>query len=490
MRGANSIRPVVVAPAGALQGTREGGIDRFLGIPYGSPPIGPLRWRPPEPAEPWEGVRDAGAFAADPMQRNRPAGSRAPGCAEDCLTLNIWAPVEPAEPRAVMVWFFGGSFMHGSASDIRSDGAVFAREDVVHVSINSRTGIFGWLAHPQLIGESPIRSAGNYGLLDQILALRWIRRNIAAFGGDPARVTVFGVSSGGASIALLMTSSMAAGLFDQVILESAGSFRPLADLEAAAEAGGQLGSLQDLRALPAEAVLALEPKLVPAVRGLTTPRVLRPIVDGAVVVQQERAAFRSGQFAAVPAIVGSNLDEGSRLIATWPVDDVVGWRSVVDTNFPLDSQRAAALYPAVMDAEARPAVAAMFGDSQFQLGTRELARALRRKGAPVYRYLFCKRRAGAVDGPHHGGEVSYVFGHLDSPPAGTVVTPPDERDQQLSRDITKAWATFAKTGNPGDIDGTIWPEGDDQMIELGESTRLRIGWRDEQLDFLDAYAER
>ncbi|MFM2272038.1 MAG: hypothetical protein RL702_1103 [Pseudomonadota bacterium] len=486
----SAVRPVVEAPVGALRGVREDGIDRFLGIPYGAPPIGPLRWRPPQPAEAWDGVRDAGSFGPDPMQRSRPAGSRAPGCAEDCLTLNIWAPAEPSAPRAVMVWFFGGSFMHGSAADLRSDGAVFAREDVVHVSISSRTGIFGWLAHPELVAESPEGSAGNYGLLDQILALRWIRRNIATFGGDPSRVTLFGVSSGGASIALLMASPLAAGLFDRVILQSAGSFRPLAGLDAAAEAGGQLGALSDLRALPAEAVLALEPRLVPAVRGLTTPRILRPIVDGTVVVQQERAAFRSGQFSAVPAIVGSNLDEGSRLIATWPVDDLAGWRSIIDANFPLEPDRAAALYPAAGDAEARPAVAAMFGDSQFQLGTRELARALRGKGAPVYRYLFTKRRAGAADGPHHGGEVAYVFGHLDCPPAGAVETPPDQRDLALSRAMIKAWATFAKTGNPGEIDGLAWPDAADRMVEMGESTRLRSGWRDEQLDFLDAYAER
>jgi len=484
------MRPVVAAPAGAVQGLREGGVDRFLGIPYGAPPVGPLRWRAPRPAEEWQGVRDAGSFGHDPMQRSRPAGSRAPGCSEDCLTLNIRAPAEPGPPRAVMVWFFGGSFMHGSAADIRSDGAIFAREDVVHVSINSRTGIFGWLAHPGLVAESSHGSAGNYGLLDQILALRWIRRNIAAFGGDPSRVTLFGVSSGGASIALLMASPLAAGLFDRVILQSAGSFRPLAGLAAAAEAGGELGSLEDLRTLPAEEVLALEPRLVPAVRGLTTPRILRPIVDGEVVVQQERAAFRSGQFSAVPAIVGSNLDEGSRLIASWPVDDMAGWRTIVDTNFPLDPARTCALYPAASDAEARPAVAAMFGDSQFQLGTRELARALRRKGAPVYRYLFTKRRAGAVDGPHHGGEVSYVFGHLDRPPAGAVETPPDERDLALSRDIVRAWASFAKTGNPGAIGGLDWPEDADRMIELGESVQVRSGWRDEQLDFLDAYAER
>ncbi|MBN8814339.1 MAG: carboxylesterase family protein [Sphingomonas sp.] len=480
---------VVFAPAGAVRGTRKDGVSRFLGIPYGAPPVGDRRWRPPEPAAKWQDVRDATQFAPDAMQRNRPAGSRAPSVSEDCLTLNIWAPAAKAPPRAVMVWFYGGSFIHGSAADVRSDGTVFAREDVVFVSVTSRTGIFGWLAHPDLAAESPEGAAGNYGLLDAILALRWIKANIAAFGGDPDRVTVFGVSSGGASIALLMTSPLAVGAFDQVILQSAGSFRPLATLAQATDAGAALGSLADLRALPADQVLALEPRLVPAVRGLTTPRVLRPVIDGWVVPQDERAAYRAGAFAAVPAIVGSNADEGSRLTASWPVDDLAGWNATLDANFPADRDRAAALYPAARDDEARGAVAQMFGDSQFQLGTRELARALLARGVPVFRYLFTRRRAGTSDGPHHGGEVPYVFGHLDEPPAGNAPAA-GERDVALARSFVVAWTNFAKTGQPGSIDGVDWPSAETGFLELGDQTCVGHAWRDAQLDFLNDYADR
>lgn len=480
---------VVFAPAGAVRGERKDGVTRFLGVPYGAAPVGERRWQPPAPAPKWTDVRDATQFAPDAMQRNRPAGSRAPGTSEDCLTLNIWAPAGKAAPRAVMVWFYGGSFMHGSAADIRSDGTVFAHEDVVFVSVTSRTGIFGWMAHPELAAESPEGSAGNYGLLDAILALRWIRENIAAFGGDPARVTVFGVSSGGASIALLIASPLAAGLFDQAILQSAGSFRPLATLDAATAAGAALGSLADLRALPADEVLALEPRLVPAVRGLTTPRVLRPIIDGWVVPQDERAAYRSGAFTAVPAIVGSNADEGSRLTASWPVDDLAGWNATLDANFPEDRTRAATLYPAAADDEARPAVAQMFGDSQFQLGTRELAKALLAKGVPVFRYLFTRQRAGTNDGPHHGGEVSYVFGHLDRPPAGASAEP-GERDVALAGSFVRAWSQFAKTGQPGSVDGIDWPGAENGFLELGDQTRIGHEWREAQLDFLNDYADR
>jgi para-nitrobenzyl esterase len=376
--------------------------------------------------------------------------------------------------------FGAGQFQLYNGSRLAANG------NVVVVNITYRIGVFGGFELSDL-GDG---FDDNLALRDQLAALRWIRDNIAAFGGDPARVTLFGVSSGGASIALLLTSPLAAGLFDQVILQSAGSFRPLATLEAAAEAGAQLGTIDALRALPADEALALEPRLIPAVRGLTTPRILRPIIDGWVVPRDERAAYAAGKFTAVPAIVGSNADEGSRLIASWPVDDLAGWRTTIDANFPDAVDQAATLWPAHDDSAARPAVAAMFGDSQFQLGTRELARALRGAGKPVYRYLFTKQRAGTTDGPHHGGEVAYVFGHLDQPPAGAATTPPDTRDTELSRAITRAWAQFAQTGDPGDIDGVPWPTADQGLVELGDQTSVRAHWRDAQLDFLNAYADR
>ncbi|MEI9927390.1 MAG: carboxylesterase family protein [Sphingomonas sp.] len=471
-----------------MRGTIHGAIASYRGIPYAEPPVGTSRWRPPEPIAPLPGILDATEFGADAMQRNRPEGSRAPGIAESCLTLNVWTPAEPGSGRAVMVWFYGGSFTRGSASDLRTDGALFARDDVVFVSVNTRVGIFGWLAHSALAAESPHGAAGNYGLLDQIEALYWIRENIAAFGGDPERVTVFGVSSGGAALALLMTSPLAAGLFDRAILQSAGSFRPLADLATATAAGDALGSLADLRALPAEDVLALESRLVPAVRGLTTPRVLRPIRDGWVIPLDEREAYETGAFNPVPAIVGSAADEGSRLIGTWPVDDIAAWERIVADNFPLRRDEATALYPAAADAQARRAVADMFGDTQFQLGARELTRALAARGVPAFRYLFTRRRAGTADGPHHGGEVAYVFGHLDMPPHGNAKDPPDSRDRALADAIHGAWIAFAKTGSPGAVEGVAWPRADQGYLELGDTARIGTRWREAQLDFLNAYA--
>jgi para-nitrobenzyl esterase len=487
MGGVNAPDALVETHSGVLRGEHADGLLVYRGIPYARPPVGPLRWRPTRPVAPWSGVRDARSFGMDAMQRNRPATSRAPGIAEDCLTLNVWAPSGSAGKLPVMVWFYGGSFMHGSASDLRTDGAIYARDGVVFVSVNSRVGIFGWLAHPELIAESGHGAAGNYGLFDQIMALRWIRENIAAFGGDPERITAFGVSSGGASIAALITSPLAKGVFDRAILESAGSFRPLATLDQAAAAGAALGSLEDLRALSAADVLAIEPKLVPAVRGLTTPRVLRPICDGWVISHDERDAYESGAFNPVAVIVGSNADEGARLTATWPIDDLGGYDAIVESNFPRRSADARRLYPAPADGDARRAVADMFGDTQFQLGARELARAIGKARKPAYRYVFTKRRAGIDDGPHHGGEVPYVFGHLDQPPQGNL-GPPDDRDRALARAIRASWIHFAATGDAGPIDDMDWPIADQGFIDLGETTAAGISWREEQLDFLNAYA--
>jgi para-nitrobenzyl esterase len=233
-------------------------------------------------------------------------------------------------------------------------------------------------------------------------------------------------------------------------------------------------------------VLALEPRLIPAVRKLTAPRILRMICDGWVVPMDERDAFETGAFHAVPAIVGSNTDEGSRLIATWPVDDIAGWNTIIEDNFSARADEARRLYPVAADSEARAAVANMFGDTQFLLGTREIARAVNRKGAKAYRYLFTRRRAGSADGPHHGGETPYVFGHLDQPPYGTSGTP-DARDVALSSAIRASWIRFAATGAPGPIDGLEWPVAAHGFVELGERSYISRIWRDEQLDFLNAY---
>jgi len=245
--------------SGEISGTGTD-VRVYRGIPYAAPPVGPLRWRPPQPVAAWSGVHDGSQFGFDPMQLNEPSrGSLAPGTSEDCLTLNVWAPATvPAGGAPVLVWFDGGGFIAGSGAKARTDGERFAKLGAILVTVNYRVGVFGFLAHPALTAESPQHASGNYGFLDAVAALQWVRANIAAFGGDPARVTAFGESAGGAVAALLLISPLARGTFDQVILQSPGSFRPLCPLADAETAGRVVGDdLTAMRAIPADELLAM-----------------------------------------------------------------------------------------------------------------------------------------------------------------------------------------------------------------------------------------
>ncbi|MDB5999355.1 MAG: para-nitrobenzyl esterase PnbA, partial [Rhizobacter sp.] len=288
-------QPVVTTRAGMLAGTRltDAGlppIDVYKGVPYAARPVGPLRWQAPQALAPWVGVRSALQFGPDcPQPPSEP--SRATRHAEDCLYLNVWAPADAAcGSLPVMVWLHGGSFVGGSGSDPRSDGASLAREGVVVVTLNYRVGLFGFLAHPALSAESTRGVSGNYGLLDQLCALRWVREHIARFGGDASRITLFGNSAGASSIALLMASPLAVGLFQRAILQSPGAARPLASLAQAESAGQALGDdLDALRAMASDELLALTAQAAP-LRSLRAPRLLRPIVDGVVIVEDERPA--------------------------------------------------------------------------------------------------------------------------------------------------------------------------------------------------------
>lgn len=480
----------VEAGGGTLRGRRLAAGGVFLGIPYAAPPIGALRWRAPQPAARWDGVRDALAFGPDfPQAAN--ARNRAPRQDEDCLYLNVWTPALGRDAQLpVMVWIHGGGFTAGSGSDLRSDGERLAAEGAVVVSFNYRSGLFGFLAHPALSRESAQGVSGNFGLLDQLAALDWVREHIAAFGGDPGRVTAFGVSAGSASISLLLACPPARGAFDRAILHSPGAGRPLASLRDAELAGLKLGKdLAALRALPASEVLARTSVLNPAVRGLTTPRVLRPIRDGWLLPEDERPAFRAGRLHAMPLVVGSNSDEGTQLTRSWPVDSLAAYRQQVDTNFGAAAADAMALYPAQTDAQARAAVAAMFADTQFNYGTRLLAQCMARHEPRTFKYLFERRRPGQQDGPHHGEDVAHTFGTVDRAPAGETARY-DAVDETLSATMRRAWVAFAQNGDPNTAGVPRWEAyraADDNHLSLGDTVRPGAGWRRAQLDFLERF---
>jgi para-nitrobenzyl esterase len=478
---------IVETQYGRLQGVVGDGVRVFKGIPYAEPPIGPLRWQPPQPVKPWTGTRDALEFGFDcPQQPNPLMQTRAPGQSEDCLTLNVWTPAKPANDRLpVMVWFYGGSFVMGSAASPRFDGEFFARDGVVYVTVSYRVGIFGFLAHPGLTAEQEHHFSGNYGMLDQIEALRWIKENVAAFGGDPDNVTVFGDSSGAATISLLMVSPLTEGLFQKAILESPGNFRPLAKLADAEAAGLKLGDdVEELRRTSPEDLLAKQHLLVPAMRGLTTPRILRAIEDGYVVPEDERDLYWSGRFHAVPSIIGTAFDEGTSLTRSWPINDHSDAERVLEENFAQDLEGAKQLY-LNQEESPRQIVADMFADTQFNYGAWSMTRALSKRQPQTFRYLFTRRRPGIDRGPDHGGEVSYVFNQVDREDL-----PFDDKDLEVAKAMHSTWIRFATTGDPNGGELPAWPaynEESDEVLEFGDQIGVRSKWRRTYLDFLEQY---
>ncbi|AMK25443.1 carboxylesterase/lipase family protein [Sphingobium sp. TKS] len=463
---------------GPIRGERIDMISVFRGIPFAAPPVGPRRWRPPAPPEAWTAPRDATRFGADCPQRTAiPIGSRASEQSEDCLTLNVWTPAaRPNEGLPVMVWIFGGSFQFGSGAEERADGMTFARDGVIYVSINYRTGMFGFLAHPQLTAESKDGSSGNYGLLDQIAGLRWVRENIVRFGGDPDRVTLFGVSASAASISPLMTSPLAQGLFQQVILQSPGAFRRLASLADAEKAGAALDAdIAALLALSAEDLLDRQTLIEPAVRSLTAPRILRLIRDSHVVPADDRDSFLGGRFAHVPAIGGCMEDEGSNAVATWPVRAREDFAALLDRTFGEDAAQGGQAYPVASDDDVAGALGDLFGDTRFTYGVAALSRVFAGAGVPVWRYAFTRRRPGK-GAPKHSEDVSYVFDRPELPPRGESDHCHDATDTRIAAAMHAAWVTFAKTGAPGSIEWPRYAPGTMSILEFGDSLSLRTSW--------------
>ena len=480
--------PVVQTTNGAIAGSIDEGIRSFKGIPYAQPPVGPLRWRPPQPATAWAGTRDATRFGNDCMQKPF-ADSRAPAVSEDCLTLNVWTPAQGRD-LPIMVWVYGGGFVEGSASLPLYDGARLAQQGVMLVSLNYRTGVFGFLAHRGLAAESPNHSAGNYGMLDVLEALRWVKANAAAFGGDPARVTVFGESAGASMLDLLLVSPMSEGLIQQAILESPGAMRPLSTLAEAEAIADVVGpDVAALRAMPAEAVLAFNGKIVPAVRRLTTPRALGPIQDGWVVPRTDTEAFATGRMLHVPLIVGGNSDEGRAFVKDWPIHSTAETRAYADQNFGPSANAMLSLYGLDRDGPVTSGLAYAFGDTQFNYGVRGLARGMVAVEPKVWRYVFTHAPGGERTPPTHSEEIDYVFGNLGAP-RWVPRAPMDADDRRLSDAMMGAWTRFARTGDPKGAGMPTWPRFDaasDPYLEFGDSIVAARGYRTPYLDFVQSF---
>jgi para-nitrobenzyl esterase len=499
----------VTIESGELRGRVESDVLAFKGIPYAAPPVGELRWRPPQPVESWSGVRDAGAYANDAMQLPFPSDAAPLGTepAEDCLYLNVWRPADMAQAKLpVLVWIHGGGFVNGGSSPEVYAGDAFARQGIVFVSFNYRLGRFGFFAFPALTAERPDEAKGNYGYMDQIAALQWIQRNIAAFGGDPANVTVFGESAGGGSVHMLLTSPQGRGLFARAAIQSAGARdgergpRPLSSDRPGFPSAETVGvnfarrwgvdgvdaaALAQLRALSAEQVTdglnmaTMRPADGPLTYG-------GPVLDGRIVVETPQSAYTAGRYAKVPLLIGANTaDIGFSAAAT--LDEVLS---------PFDA-KAAAL--AAYDPEASGKLGAIRSrvamDRSMIEPSRFVARAFAAAGAPAWHFRFgyvadCMRPLWRFGAPH-ATEIPYVFDTVAAKYGASLTG----RDAAVAHVANLYWSNFAKTGDPNGPGLPAWPryEAASDMIMLFDADGVSLPtpdpWR-ARLNLTAAAAER
>ena len=448
---------------GILQGTSEDGLTVYRGIPFAAPPVGDLRWRAPQPPLKWDAVRQADRFGPRCVQGAVGRGGL-PATSEDCLYLNVWTPAKSAADRIpVLVWIYGGGFNAGATSEPAYSGEMLAKKGVVLVSVAYRVGQLGFLAHPELSAETKNHVSGNYGLLDMIAGLQWIQKNIAAFGGDPRRVTIFGESAGGIAVSMLCASPLAKGLFQGAISESGGSFGPprlttypgenmkrLPDAERAGEeyvkkAGA--ASIAELRKLPSD-------KLPASSVGLG-PGMAWPIMDGWVVPDDQYKLYEARRYNNTPILVGYNSDEGASFQPPKTPEDYI---AAVKARYGPFADRLLKVYPIAADTVSKTA-RDLTRDAAFGWQTWIWARLQAKTGkSKVFYYYFDQHpdypagspRAGY--GATHGAEVAYVFQHLSGPNRQ-----PTSQDLSISEAMATYWTNFAKRGDPNGEGVPAWP---------------------------------
>jgi len=464
-RPATESAPLVAAPAGTLRGMAVGGIHVFKGIPYALSPTGTLRWKPPVPAESWKNTRDATEFGfVCPQPKPQPGSiySWDPRpMSEDCLSLNVWASAG-ARKAPVFFWIHGGALTSGTGSDALYDGAALAARGLVVVSVNYRLGVLGFLAHPQLSAESSEHVSGNYGLLDQIEALRWVDRNIAAFGGDPANVTIAGESAGGLSVMYLMAAPAARGLFAKAVAQSAymvsapelrtttfgGVAAESAGLALAQKAGA--ADLAGLRSMAAEALTTL---------AASTGFFPFFVIDGGVLPRQIVEVFDRGEQAKVPMLAGFNSGEirSLRSLMPPPAADASTYEKEIRARYADLADAFLGLYPSSHVEESMLATTrdALYGWTSQRLVIKQTA-----SGVPSFLYLFDHGYPAAdARGLHafHASELPYVFGTADRTPARWPAVPTTPVETQLTSAMLDYWASFARTGTPAAAGGPPWP---------------------------------
>ncbi len=498
---------VTMVDGGAIRGelSADGRVAVWRGIPYAAPPVGELRWRPPQPVEPWDGVRACTEFGpACPQPPSPLAVTRDPGVqSEDCLYLNIYAPTDwPDGPLPVMVWIHGGGCTTGAGSLDVYDGEMLARLGVVVVTINYRLGPLGFLAHPLLSAESPDGLSGNYGMLDQIAALEWVQRNIAGFGGDPGCVTIFGESAGGASVARLLVSPPAAGLFHRAIAQSGaarGHNRHLREEREGLPPMEQVGEelfaalgcdraedpLAAARAVPpAELIAAANPQV-----GLLGPGTRYGwVIDGRTLPENPELLLAAGRMHRVPVMAGGNADDGSMFADRAPIRTPAGYRFAVRRLAGDRADELLALFPAETAGEIPGAMSRLLTVGSFVAPARALVAAMADAGEPAYLYHFTRvpaRGPATRLGAFHGLEIPYVFGLAPKLP-GT-----DATDRALSAAMSAAWVRFAATGDPngGELPAwQPWTNLTEACMYFGDEVSAGVAPELEACEILDALA--
>jgi para-nitrobenzyl esterase len=508
---------VVRTTNGLVEGaTTANGIRLFRGIPYAAPPVGELRWREPQPLESWTGVRRTQQFGPRCMQTAvfGDMSFRSSGMSEDCLYLNVWTPASTATERLpVLVYFYGGGFVAGDGSEPRYDGESMARKGIVAVTVNYRLGAFGFMAHPELTRESPNQASGNYGLLDQAATLKWVRENIAGFGGDPERVTIAGESAGSISVSAQMASPLSRHLIAGAIGESGAQIPPT--LAPVPLARGEQNGLEFMNGMEAESIAEL--------RALSSQEILDgaarhdvwsfgSVVDGYFLPRPTVEIYAAGEQASVPLLVGWNSEEaGARAVLGQDPPTPEGYGNALRRLYGDDAGEVLRLYPGSTEEEVLQSATDLASDRFIAYSTWKWAdlHTLTGEGAPVYRYFYARPRppmrpemgnaqaglAGGVvrgqpgvdpappaRGAVHAAEIEYALGNLDRNRV-FAWTPEDYRVSEVMQEY---FANFVKTGNPNGPGLPVWPAlSQEQVMRLDVESRAEPATGRERYRFLD-----
>ena len=509
----------IATPLGALEGTESSGIRIFRGVPFAQPPVGKLRFAPPVPAAHWDGAKDAKQFGARCMQLPLfgDMNFRSTGMSEDCLNLNIWTPAKRAgEHLPVLVYYFGGGFQAGDGSEPRYDGESMARKGIVAITISYRLGVFGFLAHPELTAESPNHASGNYALMDQSAALHWVKANIAAFGGDPNKITIAGESAGSTAVSAQMASPLSRDLIAGAIGESGSTLlnsTPLKDAEANgskfAEALG-LHSLKELRELPAQ-------QLLDAVAKPGAPR-FGICVDGYFFPEPPNVIYTAGKQAHVPLLAGWNSEEqGARAVLAREQPTVGNFKAAVERLYKDHAPEVLKVYAPADDSEVENVARALASDRFIAFGTWKWTDvAAQTGGKPVYRYFYERARpkmtpefagatanlAGGVTrnsgaakdappppkGAVHSAEIEYAMGNLE----GNKVYAWDADDFKVSKTMQEYFANFIKKGDPNGPGLAKWPSIRGRLgaevMHINVNTRAELEQHGDRYAVLDSIA--